>query len=537
MRRLAELIARGASPDEVFGAVAKEIGQLLEQLEFRVLRYEGDSAVVVGASGRRPTFEVGFRVRLGGNNAVSRVFKTGKSARIPEFRHASGPIADAARPSGVRSTVATPVLVEGRLWGAMLAGVYGEETFPADIERRLEQFSELMATAIANAEARTQVDQFLKQQAALRRVAELVARETAPAEVFSVIAQEIAQLLDGLELRIFRFDGESAVVVGAAIGEVAEFPIGFRVPLGGDNATSRVFMTGKSARVTDFREATGAIAGIAKPTGVRSTLAIPIVVEARTWGAIVIGSFTEDQVPPDTESRLEQFTELMGTAIANADSRDQLRASRVRLVTAGDEARRRIERDLHDGVQQQLVSLTLALRKRAADAPAEELKAQLADASDEVGEILEALVEIARGIHPAILSQGGLEPALDNLARRSAVPVELNAEIEDALPDAVEVAAYYVVSEALTNVAKHARASSVQVTVTTADGSLTLTVRDDGVGGAAKGAGSGLVGLQDRIEALGGAISFDSSPGNGTCVFVRLPIQVERVSMGDVPMN
>jgi signal transduction histidine kinase len=235
--------------------------------------------------------------------------------------------------------------------------------------------------------------------------------------------------------------------------------------------------------------------------------------------------------PAGAEDRLAAFTSLIATALANAESReslarvaDELAASRRRIVAASDDARRRIERDLHDGVQQQLVSLILELSKRAADSPEGDiLGKELARVSDDVGSILGGLVDIARGIHPAILARGGLAAALETLANRSVVPVELDLHIDTDLPDDVEVAAYYVVSEAMTNVAKYAHASSVHVAATTDDRVLTLRVRDDGVGGAVLGRGSGLIGLQDRVEALGGTITVESPPGGGTSITVALP--------------
>ena len=213
-------------------------------------------------------------------------------------------------------------------------------------------------------------------------------------------------------------------------------------------------------------------------------------------------------------------------------SRGELAASRTRIVAAGDQARRRIERDLHDGIQQRLVSLVLDLRTAEAAAPPEppELRAQLAEIAAGLTDTLDDLRELSRGIHPAILSEGGLSPALKALARRSAVPVELDIDVQDRLPEPIEVAAYYVASEALANTAKHARASVAQVEVRPHDGRLHLSVRDDGVGGAMAG-GSGLVGLTDRVEALGGTILIDSPPGQGTKLEVDLPIDlVERTS-------
>jgi signal transduction histidine kinase len=207
-------------------------------------------------------------------------------------------------------------------------------------------------------------------------------------------------------------------------------------------------------------------------------------------------------------------------------SREELAASRTRVVAAGDHARRRIERDLHDGTQQRLVSLVLDLRAAEAAVPPElpELRAQLARVADGLTGALEDLRELSRGIHPAVLSEGGLGPALKALARRSAIPVELDLHVPTRLPEPVEVAAYYVVSEALANTAKHARASVARVEVQAGDGRLLLSVRDDGVGGAATGRGSGLVGLTDRVEALGGTITVHSPIGQGTRLEVDLPI-------------
>jgi signal transduction histidine kinase len=288
-----------------------------------------------------------------------------------------------------------------------------------------------------------------------------------------------------------------------------------------------VLQTGRSARIDDFSAAADPIGVAAREAGMKSAVGSPVVVEGELWGVMTATS-TEGPLPPDTEARLASFTELVATAIANAESSAELAASRRRIVAASDDARRRIERDLHDGVQQQLVSLGLELGVMKADPPnGDALEEQLAGVAKDVASVLDALVETARGIHPAILSQGGLAAALRALARRSAVPVELRAQIEDELPDEVEVAAYFVAAETLTNAAKHAHASVVHTELRTDDGTLTLMVRDDGVGGADPGGGSGLVGLQDRVEALGGTIEIDSSAGSGTSVVVTLPIATE----------
>jgi signal transduction histidine kinase len=261
---------------------------------------------------------------------------------------------------------------------------------------------------------------------------------------------------------------------------------------------------------------------------VRSVVACPIVVDGGLWGTVGAWS-NHTSLPPDTIERLTSFTELAAMAIGNAQSRAELAASRARIVAAGDETRRRIERNLHDGAQQRLVTLGLGLRMTQDQVPDDlpELRARVAAAGDELVEVIEELREMARGIHPAILSESGLGPALRTLARRSSVPVDLELTIEGRFPQPVEVAAYYVVSETITNTAKHAHASQVRVAVTQQDGILELAVRDDGVGGAATRPGSGLVGLRDRVEAIGGAVEVSSPPNAGTTVLVRLPVHGE----------
>ena len=232
---------------------------------------------------------------------------------------------------------------------------------------------------------------------------------------------------------------------------------------------------------------------------------------------------TLQQLPPDTEARLVSFTELAATAIANAQSRAELVASRARIVAAADEARRRIERDLHDGTQQQLVSLMLDLRAVQAAVPPE-LQGSLSRIGERVTDVFDQVREISHGIHPAILSEQGLTPALKALARRSAVPVELDLRTGRRLPDPVEVAAYYAVSEALANAAKHAHASAVHVELDTPDTVVRLAIRDDGIGGADPARGSGLTGLRDRIEAVEGTFEVTSPADGGTTLLIEIPV-------------
>jgi signal transduction histidine kinase len=260
--------------------------------------------------------------------------------------------------------------------------------------------------------------------------------------------------------------------------------------------------------------------------GWHSSVGAPITVEGRLWGVLAVVSKNKSPLPPDTEQRLAAFTELVATAIANTESRTELEGSRARIVATADATRRQIERDLHDGAQQRLVSLALQLRAAQSAVPrgAGELVRQLDGVATGLAEAIEELGEIARGLHPAILAESGLRPALKALARRSAVPVELDVRVEGRLPQPVEIAAYYAVAEALTNVAKHARASAAEVQVGIGQDVLHVRVRDDGRGGAGFGRGSGLVGLKDRVEAVGGRIRLDSPPGAGTALGIVLPL-------------
>ena len=265
----------------------------------------------------------------------------------------------------------------------------------------------------------------------------------------------------------------------------------------------------------------------AEEMGLRSVIGTPIVVDGRVWGAALIGSSREEPLPADSEARMGDFTDLVATAISNAEARTELKASRARIITAADGARRRLERDLHDGAQQRLVSLGLELRTAESSLRSEThpMADQIADVVSALTGVSEDLREISRGIHPAILSKGGLVAALKALARRSAVPVELGLSVDGRLPESVEVAAYYVVGEALTNVARHAQATAVTVRAKTDAANLRLTIRDNGVGGADPANGSGLIGLIDRVEALGGQLEISSVAGSGTLLVVTIPFE------------
>jgi signal transduction histidine kinase len=366
-----------------------------------------------------------------------------------------------------------------------------------------------------------------EEQSALRRVATLVAQAGPPSVVFEAVTREVGLLCDADLARMERYEADGTVTGVAAWGRVpVELAVGTRFGLDGVSIARGVRESGGPVRVDSFGQDQGAIAREARALGIRSSVGCPIVVGGRLWGVIAASTRREEPFPPDTEPQIARFTELVATAVANAEAHAELIASRARIVATADETRRRIERDLHDGAQQRLVSLALRLRAAAAAVPPElgEVHEELAGVQAELDEVLGDLRELSRGIHPAILTEGGLGPALRNLARRSPVPVEVRVGTQARLPQRVEVAAYYVVSEALTNVAKHANASLVQVEVDTDDGLVRLGIRDDGAGGADPARGSGLVGLKDRVEATGGTLRVESRPGQGTSLQVELPI-------------
>jgi signal transduction histidine kinase len=363
-------------------------------------------------------------------------------------------------------------------------------------------------------------------------VATLVARGTPPPEVFAVVANEMARCLHAANVTVSSFDDDmvTIVAVAALAPGIQHAPlVGIRRTLSeGDNIATRVFQTGRPARLegVEFQNASGLVAAWLRKTGLRSTVAVPIIVDGGVWGMAALGSLRPDPMPPDTEARMSDFADLVGTAITNAATRAELIASRARIVAAADEGRRRLERDLHDGAQQRLVALGLQTRLAEAAVPPEMqvLKQQLGDIVSALTGVSGDLQEISRGIHPAILSRGGLPPALKALARRSAIPVTLDLTIDQRLQDSVEVGAYYVVSEALTNAAKHSRATQVVVSGQTKDHTLSLSIRDDGIGGADMGNGSGLVGLADRVEALGGRMRIKSPAGTGTSLEFTIPL-------------
>jgi signal transduction histidine kinase len=386
------------------------------------------------------------------------------------------------------------------------------------------------ALAVENERLQRELRSRLEEERALRRVATLVAQQHEPEMVLTVVTEEVARHLAAESALTVRYDSpERATIVAewSAPGTAA-FPRGGEIEMTPKLAVGQVYATLAPARVDSYEDMPGEYPALLRQLGMRASVAAPILVDGHLWGAVAAGS-TAEPFTADSEVRLGAFAELVAQAIANVDARVKLKESRARIVAAADEARRRIERDLHDGAQQHLVSLALSLRflaQRAEPATAWAIEGCIADLQTALSE----LRELARGLHPAVLTERGLGAALPTLAAHSPVPVVLDEDLEGRLPPAQETALYFVAAEALTNVAKYARASTATVALRSNDGWAEITVADDGVGGARPDQGSGLRGLADRVEALGGRLTVASPPGKGTTVSARLPMATDRAS-------
>jgi signal transduction histidine kinase len=415
------------------------------------------------------------------------------------------------RDSITQSLLATQFFIAtAALTSLLLAAVTAERTRAA------------RALVVSEAAQRELADE----QAALRRVATLVAEESPPSRVFQQVTEEVGRLLGLPRASVIQYDGgQTATVVGAWSEDGRlRFPVGASVNLDGDTVVAKVLRT-RTAQRLEYRTASGSLAETMRDTGYRVAVAAPVTVAGRLWGALVAATTSDEPVADGLEQRLCDFADLVGQALANADARERLAASRAELVEVTDAERRRLERNLHDGAQQRLVSV--ALRLGMVDAKLENdpatAREDLSAAQDDLARGLEELRELARGLHPALLTQRGLGPALDALLSRATVPVEIAELPDDRLTAPVEAAAYYVVAEAITNVAKYAQASRATVNIRRANGRATVTVSDDGVGGADPAAGSGLRGLAARVEALGGRLDVDSPPGRGTRITAEIP--------------
>jgi GAF domain-containing protein len=528
LRRVATLVAQGAAPEEVFAAVANEVGRVLSLDLTYVGRYESDGALTFIASPSE-IVPVGSRWPLEEqSNVATLVFESGRSARIDDWAEATGPLAELVREAGVRSVVGTPIIVEGRLWGVIGVATTGAKPLPADTEARLSSFTELVATAIANAESRAGLARLAEEQAALRRVATLVAEGAAPAAVFDAVAAEMATLLDADGITLVRYESDDELTVLAHHGSAAQqVPAGSRIRHDGASVTATVRRTQRPARMESYADTHGQIGEVIGDLRYRSGVGAPIVVDGRLWGATIANWTGEEPPPPGTEDRLAQFARLLDTAIANADSRDQLTASRARLVTEALEARRGVVRDLHDGGQRLLVHtiIKLKLARRALDENKPDAAPLLSEALEHAESANDELRELSHGQLPSVLTREGLRAGVVELVATASIPVEIDVRV-GRLPAVVEATAYFFVAETLTNVVKHARAERAQVRAFVQDDTLHVEVRDDGVGGA-NPSGGGLVGLRDRVTALRGRLCIQSSAQGGTILVATLPLDSE----------
>jgi signal transduction histidine kinase len=534
LHRVARLVAGGAPPVEVFAAVAHEVAQVMHLPIVTVARFDGDGdghgdggmvTVVAEWSDRPHAFRLGTSWAVFDGSMAQQVRTTGRPASVDDYTGFDASLTESHRSSGIRSTVGAPIIVDGRVWGVMAAALSAAP--PDDLEDRLREFTELVATAIANGQARADLEGMAEQQAALRRVATLVAEGAPQPEVFEAVCTEVGRVVAAEGSGLARFGADGAMVdLGRWTADGGYVALSPRSGLQVEEAAMVVLDTGRPVRIPDFDVARGAGIAEMRALGFRSSILVPIVVNGRIWGAAGVATKKRDTFPPDTEARVAKFTDLAALAIANAESRAELAVSRARLVTTADATRRRIERDLHDGAQQGLVSLAMELRAAQATMPRglDELERKLSHVVAGLARVMDELREIAHGIHPAILAQSGLAAALRSLARRSPVPVDLHVADETRLPEHVQVAAYYVVAEALSNTAKHAQASVARVNVAGDGRVVRIEVRDDGRGGADPALGSGLLGLKDRAEAIGGTLILQSPPGEGTSVEVALPL-------------
>jgi signal transduction histidine kinase len=528
LRRVATLVAQSVAPHELFDAVTEEVGTLLDVDLAGMTRFVGEEGLTAvatwAARGEHP--DVPGVWTVSGDRISPAILQTGRPAREDDWDTVEGPSGAFIRDQlGVRCSVASPIIVEGRTWGGLWVHSTTTRSLPADTEARLGNFTELVATAISNAQARADVRRLADEQAALRRVATLVARESPPDEVFAAVAEEVGLLLGVQDTRIIRYEPDETVTVMANWGELESgIPVGSRWQLDGQNVATMVFRTGRAARKDDYKDASGSIGDQTRQLGIRSAVGTPIVVEGRLWGAMLAGSLTAEALPAETESRIREFTALIATAISNIQARSDLAASRARIVASADEERRRVVRDLHDGAQQRLVHTIVTLKQARAEFERDPaiVRARVTEALENAEQATLELRELSHGIMPAVLTRGGVRAAVEALASRSPVPVDVDVSV-GRLPAHIEATAYFVVAEALTNVSKHAQATTATACAHIVEDRFRIEVRDDGVGGARPEC-SGLLGLRDRLAVHGGRLRIESPQDAGTRLVAEIPL-------------
>jgi signal transduction histidine kinase len=471
LRRVAELVAGAAPHGVVLRAVVAEACALFDDVTVTVWQHGPADTWTSLEVGGAPTDPSATTRRSVEDAVARRVLAGGRPARIDGLPALSG--------------AGAPIRVEGRTW-AVLVAVGPHRQLPPATEDRLVQFAQIAATAVTSDHSRSALRRLAAEQAALRRVAEMVARGAALDEVFDSVAAEASRILGDAPANLVRFDDDVATVVAVRHSTMSDF---------------------------GHEPSAGELVGV------------PVVVEGRVWGELSATAAGEPP-PADAEDRLAEFAELAAAAIANAENKAKLRASRARVVATADETRQRLQRDVHDGAQQRLVQtvLTLKLCLEAAER-GEETTDLVREALQQAERATVELRDIVHGILPASLARGGLRAGVDSLVAMVATPVDLDVALQpfERLPDEVEVTAYFVVAEALTNVVKHACATRAQVSVAADADLLVVEIGDDGVGGADPGGGSGLTGLSDRVDAMDGTLLLTTGD-TGTTLRVTLPL-------------
>jgi len=525
IRHIATLVANDVEPHELFAAVAATVGELLGSDFAALTRFEGEDLMVPLATwshdGVHPEIQRSFPVRPG--SLAYEIRESRRAARVDVYDGLHGELVEFVRDVlGARSAAGTPIFVGGAVWGALIVHTGGDRVLPADTAERLSDFTELVAAALANSQAREEVTALADEQAALRRVATLVAHAAPAEDVLATVSEEIGRLIGDAPSQIVRFDDDGWGTVLAGWGD-AITPAGRRVTMEGDSVCSLVLRSGRPSRIS-ASQWSGPLGEYALSFGLHWGAGAPITVDGRLWGAMTVVSRDPEPLPADTEQRIERFAELVGAAISNVETHERLAASRARVVAAADEERQRVVRDLHDGAQQRLVHTIITLKLGLGERDAERSRSSFEDALRQAETAMGELRDLARGIMPEVLTGGGLDVALRGLAQRMSIPVAVDASV-GRLPAPVEAAAYFIAAEALTNVAKHARAGSASVSarVETATGRLVVAIADDGVGGAREDR-PGLLGLADRVAVLAGELEISSPAGAGTTVTATIPL-------------
>lgn len=520
LRRVAELAAQNAPAEQVLQAVAVEASGLADVEFGMVLRFvdqEGGNEIVA-LDGAPDNFSLGMRTPGTGDSSVHRVWRTGRAARVEDLGTVSGLWPRMSHERGFTTSAGVPVTIRGALWGALIVAGRGAP-FPRAIEQHLANFADIAATAIAATDARLELRLVAEEQAALRRVAELVARGATLREVFNAAATETSTLLGSNGATLMRYeDGDTAVAVAVCDSSLA---LGASVPVNAGTVLDDVRRTERPVRID--RTMQRSLPDTADDQGPVHEVAVPIIVEGRLWGALT-SSTSSLPLPVDSETRLTPFAELAAAAIANAENRSKLTASRARVVATADETRRKLQRDVHDGAQQRLVHTIIALKLArqavsAGDSPADLLNEALVNAERANTE----LRDIVHGILPGSLTRGGLRAGLESLVGDLSIPVDLRVNAP-RLPAPVETTGYFIVAEAITNVVKHSRATRASIDVDADGTTLVLVVHDNGVGGADPSGGTGLTGLFDRVEANAGTLTVTSESQEGTTVRGMLPL-------------